>query len=126
MFGIDSVKYTVNRNTASRIVGMEQKMASANWTNKWVVMFIIALAIQAVMYPLIAINKPADFVSHLYFFDVVLIAFVSLSVQIVGFGIIMSKTKNDDPAIYSQGRPFQHKLREEDEDVATRKPTFTE
>jgi hypothetical protein len=105
---------------------MEQKMASANWTNKWIVMFIIALAIQAVMYSLIAITKPADFVSHLYFFDVILIAFVSLIVQVAGFGIIMSKTKNDDPAIYGQGRPFQHKLREEDEDVATRKPTFSE
>ena len=116
----------MNRKTASCIVGMEKKMASANWTNKWIVMFIFALAIQAVLYPLIAITKPAAFVSHLYFFDVVLIAFVSLIVQVVGFAIIMSKTKNEDPAIYGQGRPFQHKLREEDEDVASRKPTFTE
>jgi hypothetical protein len=36
----------------------------------------------------------------------------------------MSKTKGMDPAIYGQGRPFKHKLREEDEEEATRKDTF--
>jgi hypothetical protein len=68
----------------------------------------------------------SDFAVHPFFFDVALIAFASLAVQIGGFAVIMSRTKDEDPAIYGQGRPFQHKLREEDEDLATRKPTFAD
>ena len=89
-------------------------------------MYMVGLILQAVLYTILAITKPVDFVAHLYFFDVMLIAFGSLIVQVIGFGIIMNKTKDTDPAIYGQGRPFQHKLREEDEDVADRKPTQAE
>lgn len=99
-------------------------MASQNWTNKWILMYLIGIVLQAVIYPVIAIAKPPDFVSHHYFFDVVLIAFGSLIIQVFGFGIIMSKTNREDPRIYGQGRPFKHKLREEDDAEATRKPTF--
>jgi hypothetical protein len=86
-------------------------------------MYIAGLILQAILYPIIAITKPF---THLYFFDVVIIAFASLVAQVIGFGIIMNKTKDMDPAIYGQGRPFRHKLREEDVDVATRKPTQAE
>ena len=55
---------------------------------------------------------------------VILICIASVGVQAIGFFVIMGKTRGMDPAIYGQGRPFQHKLREEDEDLATRKPTF--
>ncbi len=89
-------------------------------------MYIAGLVLQAIIYPFIALSKPADFVSHLYFYDVALIAIGSLIFQVFGFVIIMKKTQHDDPAIYGQGRPFQHKLREEDEEAATRKPTFAE
>ena len=82
------------------------------------------IVIQALAYSFIAFVKPADFLSHPFFYDVTLIGFISLVIQIGGFGIIMSKTKDEDPAIYGQGRPFKHKLREEDEEAATRKPTF--
>ncbi len=99
---------------------------SNNWTNKWILMYIAGLVVQAIIYTVIAITKPAEFADHLYFYDVALIAFGSLIFQVFGFGIIMNKTKDDDPAIYGQGRPFKHKLREEDEEEATRKPTFTE
>jgi len=98
-------------------------MANQNWTNKWILMYMAGLIIQAIIYTIIAVTKPADFVSHLYFFDVALIAIGSIIFQTIGFGIIMKKTKEEDPAIYGQGRPFKHKLREEDEDAATRKPT---
>ena len=101
-------------------------MNTANWTNKWILAFIAGLAIQAIFYPYIAFLKPEDFASHLYFYDVCTIAFFSLAVQVVGFLIIMSKTKDEDPSIYGQGRPFQHKLREEDTDLADRKPTYAE
>ena len=101
-------------------------MVSPNWTNKWILMYMTGLVFQTILYPFIAITKPAFLVSHLYFYDVMIIAFVSLVIQIIGFGIIMNKTKDMDPAIYGQGRPFRHKLREEDEDVATRKPTQAE
>ncbi|TFG11834.1 hypothetical protein EU537_11285 [Candidatus Thorarchaeota archaeon] len=101
-------------------------MKPANWTNKWILTFIAGLVIQAIFYPYIAFIKPEEFVSHLYFYDVSLIAFISLGVQIIGFLIIMDKTKDDDPSIYGQGRPFQHKLREEDEKPAERKPTYAE
>jgi hypothetical protein len=82
------------------------------------------LVLQIVTYSFIAFAKPPDFISHPFFYDVALIGFISLAVQIGGFAVIMSKTKDADPAIYGQGRPFQHKLREEDEEAATRKPTF--
>ncbi|MHA1925497.1 MAG: hypothetical protein ACXABV_04695 [Candidatus Thorarchaeota archaeon] len=99
-------------------------MASSNWTNKWVLALIAGIVIQIITYTFIAFTKPADFISHPFFYDVALIGFLSLAVQIGGFAIIMSKTKDADPAIYGQGRPFRHKLREEDEEEATRKPTF--
>ncbi|MFW9909844.1 MAG: hypothetical protein ACFFEF_14855 [Candidatus Thorarchaeota archaeon] len=101
-------------------------MASKNWTNKWVLSYLAGLIIQAIVYPLIAFLKPPEFVSHTYFFDVALIALGSIIIQVIGFAVIMNKTKNEDPAIYGQGRPFQHKLREEDVDLATRKPTNAE
>ncbi len=99
-------------------------MVSANWTNKWILMYLVGLILQAIFYPLIAITKPAAFASHDYFYDVMIIALGSLVFQWIGLGIIMSKTKNEDPALYGQGRPFKHKLREEDEETADRKPTF--
>lgn len=99
-------------------------MAIQNWKNKWIIMYMAGLTIQAIIYTLIAVTKPADFVSHLYFYDVALIALGSLAFQVLGFGIIMNKTKDEDPALYGQGRPFKHKLREEDDEEATRKPTF--
>ncbi len=89
-------------------------------------MYIVGLILQLILYPFIALTNLESFVSHLYFYDVMIIAFISLIVQLIGFGIIMNKTKGMDPAIYSQGRPFRHKLREEDEEVATRKPTQAE
>jgi hypothetical protein len=101
-------------------------MNSANWTNKWVLLLIAGLVIQAIFYPYIAFLKPEGFVSHLYFYDVSLIAFISLGIQVIGFLIIMNKTKDEDPSIYGQGRPFQHKLREEDTELADRKPTYAE
>jgi len=96
-------------------------MASGNWTNKWIVILIMGILIQAIIYPTVWIFQ---IFTHEYFPDVFLISLFSLAIQIGGFYTIMNKTKDMDPAIYGQGRPFQHKLREEDEDVATRKPTF--
>lgn len=96
-------------------------MASSNWTNKWVLALILGIVIQAVLYPTIWVF---ELFSHEYFFDVFVISIVSIAVQVGGFFTIMNKTKDMDPEIYSQGRPFQHKLREEDEDLASRKPTF--
>ncbi|MFW9848543.1 MAG: hypothetical protein ACFFF4_05350 [Candidatus Thorarchaeota archaeon] len=101
-------------------------MVSPHWTNKWVLMYIVGLILQLILYPFIALTKPEFLVSHLYFYDVMVIAIISMVVQIIGFGIIMNRTKDMDPSIYSQGRPFRHKLREEDEEVATRKPTQAE
>ncbi len=98
-------------------------MGTANWTNKWVLMLLAGIIIQVVVYSFIAFLKPADFVSHEFFYDVSLIGLISIVIQIGGFSVIMSKTNNKDPSIYGQGRPFQHKLREEDEELATRKPT---
>lgn len=77
--------------------------------------------IQLIIYPTVWIFQ---IFTHEYFPDVFLISLLSLAIQLGGFYTIMNKTKGMDPAIYGQGRPFQHKLREEDEDVATRKPTF--
>jgi hypothetical protein len=96
-------------------------MALRNWTNKWVLMLLLGILIQAIIYPSVWIM---ELFSHDYFPDVFVISLVSLAIQCGGFITIMNKTKDMDPTIYGQGRPFQHKLREEDEDVATRKPTF--
>ncbi|MHA2042237.1 MAG: hypothetical protein ACW975_10270 [Candidatus Thorarchaeota archaeon] len=88
-------------------------MATSNWTNKWVLALILGIILQIVTYSFIALTKPVDFISHPFFYDVALIGFLSLAVQIGGFAVIMSKTKDADPVIYGQGRPFRHKLREE-------------
>jgi len=96
-------------------------MASSNWKNKWVLMLLFGIIIQVILYPTIWVLQ---LFSHEYFPDVFVVSLVSLVIQIGGFYTIMNKTKGMDPQIYGQGRPFQHKLREEDEDVATRKPTF--
>jgi hypothetical protein len=85
---------------------------------------MIGIMLQVITYGFIAFTKPADFTSHPFFYDVTLIGFASVAIQIGGFALIMSKTKDADPVIYGQGRPFRHKLREEDEEEATRKPTF--
>ncbi|MFW9920580.1 MAG: hypothetical protein ACFFED_13335 [Candidatus Thorarchaeota archaeon] len=69
-------------------------MANQNWTNKWILMYMAGLIIQAIIYTVIAFTKPADFASHLYFFDVAIIAFGSIIFQAIGFGIIMKKTKD--------------------------------
>lgn len=95
----------------------------SNWTNKWVLMLLIGIIIQAAIYPVVWFMQLFE---HEYFFDVFLISIGSLIIQVVGFGVIMNKTKDADPSLYGQGRPFQHKLREEDEELATRKPTFAE
>ena len=79
------------------------------------------IAIQAVVYPYVWFTQLFE---HEFFLEVFVIGIVSVVIQVSGFFTIMSKTRDADPALYSQGRPFQHKLREEDEDVATRKPTF--
>ncbi len=94
---------------------------AGNWTNKWVLILLLGILIQVIIYPTVWILQ---LFTHEYFPDVFVISLISLVIQIGGFYTIMSKTKGMDPAIYGQGRPFQHKLREEDEDVATRKPTF--
>ena len=94
---------------------------TSNWTNKWVLMLLIGIIIQLILYPTIWVLQ---LFSHEYFPDVFVISLISLVIQIGGFYTIMNKTKGMDPQIYGQGRPFQHKLREEDDDVATRKPTF--
>lgn len=96
-------------------------MVSSNWTNKWVLMLLFGIIIQVILYPTIWVLQ---LFSHEYFPDVFVVSLMSLVIQIGGFYTIMNKTKGMDPQIYGQGRPFQHKLREEDEDVATRKPTF--
>jgi hypothetical protein len=94
---------------------------AGNWTNKWVLILLLGILIQAILYPTVWILQ---LFTHEYFLDVFVISMISLVIQIGGFYTIMNKTKGMDPAIYGQGRPFQHKLREEDEGVATRKPTF--
>ncbi len=82
---------------------------------------ILGILIQVILYPTIWVFQ---IFSHEYFLDVFLISLVSVAIQVGGFFTIMNKTKDMDPEIYSQGRPFQHKLREEDDDLASRKPTF--
>lgn len=96
-------------------------MAKEHWTNKWVLMLIAGVAIQMVVYPMVWILQ---LFSHEYFLDVFVISIASVAIQLVGFYVIMVKTRDENPEIYGQGRPFQHKLREEDIEVATRKPTF--
>ena len=88
-------------------------------------MLLVGIIIQVVVYPaIIVLDAFSSSASHDYMYSVFLIGIVSVIIQIVGFAVIMNKTKSDDPAIYSQGRPFRHKLREEDDETATRKPTF--
>ena len=96
-------------------------MAKSNWTNKWVLMLLIGIIIQAIVYPLVWLF---DIFAHDYFTEVILICMGSVGVQAIGFFVIMSKTRGMESTIYNQGRPFQHKLREEDDELATRKPTF--
>lgn len=96
-------------------------MAKSNWTNKWVVMLIAGIVIQVIAYPTIWMF---ELFTHAFFSEVFLIAMASIGVQLIGFLVIMGKTRKEDASIYGQGRPFQHKLREEDDDLATRKPTF--
>jgi hypothetical protein len=96
-------------------------MARANWTNKWVLMLLAGIIIQALTYPSVWFFR---LFSHEFFGEVFIIAMIGLTIQIIGFFAIMSKTKNQDPKIYGEGRPFKHKLREEDTQEATRKPTF--
>jgi hypothetical protein len=96
-------------------------MVNSNWTNKWVLMLLAGIIIQAIVYPVVGLLQLFE---HEFFAEVVLICIASVGVQAIGFFVIMGKTRGMDPAIYGQGRPFQHKLREEDEDLATRKPTF--
>lgn len=84
-------------------------------------MLILGILIQVILYPTVWIFQ---LFSHEYFPDVFLISIVSVVIQIGGFLTIMVKTKDMDSTTYGQGRPFKHKLREEDEDLATRKPTF--
>jgi hypothetical protein len=94
---------------------------TSNWTNKWVLMLLFGIIIQVILYPTIWVLQ---LFSHEYFPDVFVVSLISLVIQIGGFYTIMNKTRGMDPQIYGQGRPFQHKLREEDDTVATRKPTF--
>jgi len=96
-------------------------MTRANWANKWVLMLLAGIIIQTIVYPLVWF---LEHFSHPFFNEVLLIGLASAGIQLIGFFVIMGKTRQEDPAIYGQGRPFQHKLREEDEDLATRKPTF--
>ena len=97
----------------------------SNWTNKWVIMLLLGIIIQIILYPLIFVfDVYAASASNEYMLSVFLIGIVSVIIQVGGFVVIMNKTKDEDPAIYGQGRPFRHKLREEDDEAATRKPTF--
>ncbi len=99
-------------------------MVSENWKNKWVITLMLGIIIQVMFYSLIWVLQPTEFTAHPYFFDVMIICAASVVIQSVGFGVIMKKTNGQDPAIYGQGRPFRHKLREEDIEEATRKPTY--
>ncbi len=84
-------------------------------------MLLAGIVIQAIVYPLVWFFE--RFV-HPFFDEVFLIGVSSVAIQLIGLFVIMGKTREESAAIYGQGRPFQHKLREEDEDLATRKPTF--
>jgi hypothetical protein len=96
-------------------------VTGANWLNKWIMMLLAGIVIQAIVYPLVWFF---EHFSHAFFTEVFLIGVGSVAIQLIGFFVIMGKTRKENAAIYGQGRPFQHKLREEDEDLATRKPTF--
>jgi predicted PurR-regulated permease PerM len=96
-------------------------MTSENWLNKWILMLLAGIVIQTIVYPLVWFLQHF---SHPFINEVLLIGFTSVGVQLIGFFVIMGKTREEDAAIYEQGQPFQHKLREEDEELATRKPTF--
>ncbi|NWF95960.1 MAG: hypothetical protein HXY34_07425 [Candidatus Thorarchaeota archaeon] len=96
---------------------------ASNFLNRWVLLLLGGIVIQTFVYPVAWVFQ---LFSHAYFLEVFIIGVVSVGVQLVGFLVIVSKTRGADPAIYSQGRPFKHKLREEDEAAATRKPTYSE
>ena len=88
-------------------------------------MLLTGIIIQVIVYPAAFLSSAfSTSESYDYMFSVFIIGMVSVAIQIIGFAVIMNKTKNEDPAIYGQGRPFRHKLREEDIEEATRKPTF--
>jgi hypothetical protein len=95
-------------------------MLSKNLKNRWVLLLITGIILQAVIYPTVWIFQLFE---HAYFVEVFVISIFSVIVQAIGLGVILSKTANEDPSIYGQGRPFRHKLREEDEKPASRKPT---
>ena len=96
-------------------------MALANWTNKWILMLAAGILLQIVVYPYVWFFGVFE---HSFFLEVFVIALASVVIQLAGFFVIMLKTHNTDPSYYHQGRPFRHKLREEDAGLATRKPTF--
>ncbi len=96
-------------------------MVNSNWTNKWVLMLVAGIIIQAIVYP---VAWFFELFTHDYFAEVILICIGSIGLQAIGLFVIMGSTRGMDSEIYGQGRPFQHKLREEDKDLATRKPTF--
>jgi hypothetical protein len=98
-------------------------MLTQNLKNRWVLLLIIGIILQAVIYPTVWIFQLFE---HAYFVEVFAISIVSVIVQTIGLGVILSKTADEDPSIYGQGRPFRHKLREEDETAASRKPTAAE
>ena len=108
-------------NGESIVEGECNSMVNSNWTNKWVLMLVAGIIIQAIVYPLVGFF---EIFTHDYFAEVILLCIGSVGIQSIGLFVIMGKSRGMDPAIYRQGRPFQHKLREEDEDLATRKPTF--
>ncbi|MBS3794962.1 MAG: hypothetical protein KGY80_08695 [Candidatus Thorarchaeota archaeon] len=98
-------------------------MLTQNLKNRWVLLLITGIILQAVIYPTVWIFQLFE---HAYFVEVFVISIASVVVQTIGLGVILSKTADEDPAIYGQGRPFKHKLREEDEKPASRKPTAAE
>ncbi len=98
-------------------------MLSQNLKNQWVLLLITGIVLQAIIYPTVWIFQLFD---HAYFLEVFVISILSVIVQTIGLGVILSKTMYEDPSIYGQGRPFRHKLREEDQKPASRKPTADE
>lgn len=96
-------------------------MVSSKLTNIWILMLIAGIIIQAVVYPFV---WTLQLFVHDFFPEVFVIGIASVMVQVIGFFVIIIKTRHEDSSIYSQGRPFKHKLREEDTDVATRKDTY--
>ena len=60
----------------------------------------MGILLQTAAYSYIAFVKPANYISHPFFYDVALIGFISLAIQIGGFAVIMSKTLDADPVIY--------------------------